>query len=269
MKRTCRSTLFQQLILVVALLAQNSCNFLILGLPFMKGEPKHFTCKDRETGEWHTCSKQYICENHLSKEEYQPDTEDSQYIDNWQNQTNMLCESKARIGFLGACFFIGVLVASTVVPVGLLSDIIGRKWIFVTTLIILIVSEVGFIYASSLDMLYASMFLLGLTFPGRIIVGINYAQEFLLQSWIEGVQPLNQATQGLTLILTAIYFQFISRSVIYLEFANLLLTVVLLVTVLGLFPESPRFSFSKERFDEARGSLDQVARFNGVDNYNK
>jgi MFS family permease len=45
----------------------------------------------------------------------------------------MLCESKQRIGFLGACFFIGVLVASTVIPVGILSDIFGRKWIFIIT----------------------------------------------------------------------------------------------------------------------------------------
>ena len=90
----------------------------------------------------------------------------------------MLCESKQRIGFLGACFFIGVLVASTIIPIGLLSDIYGRKWIFAGTLAILIVSCAGFIYAKSLEELYAYMFLLGVTFPGRIIVGINFAQEF-------------------------------------------------------------------------------------------
>jgi MFS family permease len=90
----------------------------------------------------------------------------------------MLCESKQRIGFLGACFFIGVLFASTVAPVGLLSDIYGRKWIFVGTLVILIASCVGFLYAKSLEELYVYMFMLGITFPGRIIVGINFAQEF-------------------------------------------------------------------------------------------
>jgi hypothetical protein len=31
------------------------------------------------------------------------------------------------------------------------------------------------------------MFLLGTTFPGRIIVGVNYAQEFQKKSWIEFV----------------------------------------------------------------------------------
>ena len=87
----------------------------------------------------------------------------------------MLCESKQRIGFLGACFFIGVLVASTVIPIGLLSDLYGRKWIFVATLVILIISCTGFIMAKSIEELYVYMFLLGVTFPGRIIVGINFA----------------------------------------------------------------------------------------------
>ena len=90
----------------------------------------------------------------------------------------MLCESKNRIGFLGACFFIGVLVASTILPVGFLSDVFGRKWIFVGTLGILVLSSFGFIIATTLDELYVYMFLLGITYPGRMIVGINYAYEF-------------------------------------------------------------------------------------------
>ena len=81
--RNCRSRIFQLLIIFIAVLALNSCNFLILGLPFMKSAPQHFTCKDRDTGEWHSCDKQYICSNGLSKDEYRADTEDSQYIDNW------------------------------------------------------------------------------------------------------------------------------------------------------------------------------------------
>lgn len=90
----------------------------------------------------------------------------------------MLCESKNRIGFLGACFFIGVLIASTILPVGFLSDVFGRKWIFVGTLAILVLSSFGFIIATTLDELYVYMFLLGVTYPGRMIVGINYAYEF-------------------------------------------------------------------------------------------
>lgn len=63
----------------------------------------------------------------------------------------MLCEPKERIGFLGACFFIGILVASTIIPLGYLSDIVGRKKIFIGTLIVAIIAELGFIFAKTLD----------------------------------------------------------------------------------------------------------------------
>jgi MFS family permease len=103
----------------------------------------------------------------------------------------MLCESKQRIGFLGACFFIGVLVSSTIIPVGYLSDILGRKWLFVATLLLLLVALIGFYFATSLDQLYIFMFLFGMSFPGRIIVGINYAYEFLPSDLKVYVQPIN------------------------------------------------------------------------------
>jgi len=52
----------------------------------------------------------------------------------------MLCESKKRIGFLGACFFIGVIVASTIIPLGFLSDYFGRKLVFIATIILVIIA---------------------------------------------------------------------------------------------------------------------------------
>ena len=85
-KRPCGSGRLAQIIIIfVAIMATNASNFIILGLPFMKSEPQHFTCKDRDTGEWHACTKHKICEEGLSKEEYEPDREDYNYIDNWQS----------------------------------------------------------------------------------------------------------------------------------------------------------------------------------------
>jgi len=103
-----------------------------------------------------------------------------------------MCESKTRIGFLGACFFIGVIVASTIIPVGFLGDIVGRKWPFIATLVVLIIACTGFIFATSLDQLYIFMFLLGVSFPGRIIIGINYAFEFQITKWKQYILPFSQ-----------------------------------------------------------------------------
>jgi len=35
-----------------------------------------------------------------------------------------------------------------------------------------------------------------------------------------------------------------------------------------MFPESARFNYSKQRYDEARKNLETVAKFNGIKNYN-
>lgn len=149
----------------------------------MKRVPSHFTCRSRETGEWNTCSKQYICELGLTRDEYRPDTEDYDYIDNWQSQVDMLCEPKTRIGLLGALYFVGILVASTVIPVGYISDQIGRKLVYCATIIVQITACLGLLFATEMDHLYIFLFMFGLTFPGRIIVGQSYAYEFITERW--------------------------------------------------------------------------------------
>lgn len=42
----------------------------------------------------------------------------------------------------------------------------------------------------------------------------------------------------------------------------------MLLQVLYLFPESPRFNYSKDRFEAAKANLEVVAHVNGIKNYN-
>lgn len=93
----------------------------------------------------------------------------------------MLCETKSRLGFLGACFFLGVITASSIIPVGYLSDRFGRKWVFVGTMVSEIISCYILLTATSLDYLYIGMFIMGTGHPGRFIVAVAYADEFLTQ----------------------------------------------------------------------------------------
>jgi len=173
-----RRSLFQKLLIIITLSCANTCNFIILGLPFMKTEPHHFSCKGLN-GVWSTCTKDFICSNNLSKDYYTADTEDSQYISNWVEQADMLCESKSRIGFLGACFFIGVIMATTICPMGYLSDVFGRKWVFILSMVSEIISCSLMLTTTSLDQLYVAMLIMGMGHPGRFIVAINYSDEFL------------------------------------------------------------------------------------------
>lgn len=71
------------MIIATALFCGNSINIVIIGLPFMKKEPHHLTCKIN--GVWESCTKDYICSNNLAKSNYMlPDRHsDGQYIYNW------------------------------------------------------------------------------------------------------------------------------------------------------------------------------------------
>jgi hypothetical protein len=93
-RRSCMGKFFQIMIIFVTTSALNSSNFLILGLPFMKSEPQHLTCKSRETGEWAPCTKKEVCSEGLGEDEYEIDREDYNYIENWNEQAHMLCENK-------------------------------------------------------------------------------------------------------------------------------------------------------------------------------
>ena len=98
------------------------------------------------------------------------------------------------------------------------------------------------------------MFLFGTTFPGRLIVGTNYSYEFCNENLKEYIQPIGQYAQGITLIMTAFYFQVISKKVVYLEIANAGFILYLLFQSF-FFPESPRYTYSKEDYDESKEAL--------------
>jgi MFS family permease len=58
--------------------------------------------------------------------------DDEEYINNWVEKWDMLCEPGWKVGLLGALCFLGVLISTAFVP--LVSDKVGRKVIFVVTL---------------------------------------------------------------------------------------------------------------------------------------
>jgi hypothetical protein len=122
--------------LVFIIIANEVCP-LIYGLSVLEKEPKHFTCQHvTESGEtvWTDCKKAEICDKGLSHDQFQPDTSDDEYIYNWVDTLDLLCEPKYKVGLIGSMYFIGLCIAFTFVP--LLGDQCGRKWVFILTLVI-------------------------------------------------------------------------------------------------------------------------------------
>ena len=94
-----------------------SCNPIILGMHFLQREPKYYKCW--AGSKWEPCSKRQICLGSYSKDSYVPisDTsKDSEFIDNWVDRMNLLCEPSFIIGLMGFSFFVGIILALFVVP---------------------------------------------------------------------------------------------------------------------------------------------------------
>ena len=132
-----------------------------------------------------------------------------------------------------------------------------------------IVSCYLMLYATTLDQLYVAMVIMGCGHPGRFIVAVNYADEFLTNRQKQYLLPLNQLVQGITIIFTAFHYQVLCRSIIYIQWGNLIFITSMTMYTLVYLPESPKYLYAKGMFKELRDCLEVVAYTNGIKNFRK
>lgn len=87
---------------------------------------------------WNQCTDEEICSEHIPKDHYRPVKSDPEYLDNWVNKMDLLCKPQSEIGFLGSCFFIGIIISVAFAPK--VSDEKGRLMILRASLFLQIVS---------------------------------------------------------------------------------------------------------------------------------
>jgi len=74
-----------------------------------------------------------ICDSQDDSLEFKPNTSHKEYIYNWVEKFDMLCEPRERQGMIGAFFFLGLMIGLMIIPK--LADTYGRKSVFVTTML--------------------------------------------------------------------------------------------------------------------------------------
>ena len=84
----------------------------------------------------------------MNKDLYRPITSDYEYINNWVEKWDLICEPKEKIGFLGSCFFIGIIIAIYFVPKW--ADEHGRLKYILQAFGWQIVIQIGFIVATDI-----------------------------------------------------------------------------------------------------------------------
>lgn len=144
--------------------------------------------------------------------EYKPDYDDPDYLDNWIIKFDLLCKEYKKENLMMYSFFIGAITGLIILPK--LADSIGRKVPFILTLLISIIAQIGLIVTDNFDDASMFMVVLGFTFPGKYVVGINYLLELIKDGSREQSMINLFVADVLSNILITIYYDRISRNIL-------------------------------------------------------
>ena len=130
---------------------------------------------------WKKCNREEICLEKMPKDRYRMITNDQDYINNWVEKLDLLCMPASKTGFLGSCYFIGIIMSIYYIP--LMSDQNGRRFYILGSIVVQIIGQVGLIFTKNINHAYLFMLCIGITFPGRSIILYNYALELVIPAY--------------------------------------------------------------------------------------
>jgi MFS family permease len=170
-------------------------------------------------------------------------------LQNWYEQLNLACESKAKVGFIGSSLFIGWSISAFILP--RIADIVGRRPVFMLSMFIQTIAFTGLFLSRSIYVNYAFMFLFGTASVGRCSISFLYLMELLPKAQQILVGTILQVHNSVLVVFGCIYFWKISKNWIWLELYACISGVIAMICTFFM-PESPKFLITKNKYDEAR-----------------
>ena len=104
------------------------------------------------------------------------DTKSERSLNNWHEKLDLTCVPEFKAASMMAAFFIGWAIALLFLP--RLADIYGRKGIFLTATSMQVTLMTVGLMTTSLNLMIAVFFGLGVATSVRMAVGYNYLIEF-------------------------------------------------------------------------------------------
>ncbi len=125
------------------------------------------------------CSTEVACSS--ATVNYEVDYQSIDSLHNWIEQMDLYCVSEVQLGSLGSSFMAGCFFGSFILPRA--ADIIGRKPMFVTGLVIFICVVTASLFCRNLYLAYFLLFMGGISETGRYYVAYVYLVEFMPQRY--------------------------------------------------------------------------------------
>lgn len=181
-------------------------------------------------------------------------------LHNWVEQLNLYCVSETAIGFIGSSFITGCFVGSFILPRA--ADIVGRKPMFLTGLVIFVAVVVASLFTTNLKFMYFLLFMGGISETGRYYVAYVYLIEFVPAKFQNNAGLYIFMVFGVVMTYIAMQFWFIVKYwQINAVWALVLATISFVVTVVWM-PESPRYLYSRKKFNQAAAVMERIAKLN-------
>ena len=187
------------------------------------------------------CTSSNICSKDPQISSWEVDWSSERSLDNWWVKLSLMCEPRWKVGAIGSALFLGW--CSTLLWIPPLSDLIGRKKVFVVGPVIDFFSYSVIMTTDSLDVMIAAIFIYGATTSIRVNAGWIYFQELMPKHNFTFYSMIGFEVDALIFLCATLYFWLICKTWFYFTMIGYGFTIVGLCLVWFL-PESPRLLIS-------------------------
>lgn len=210
------------------------------------------------------CKPAYFCSNRDIK--YEILQNDELTLNNWVQDFDLVCDSHLAISFYSMSWIIGFLVGFFILPY--FQDNYGRKYVYTISIFIIEIIMIIITFLprknSTKWTLYLLIFITGLFSCARFTTGYNYLTEMWPAKNLSTVSSLNNVLEGLIIISISTYYMTVSKDwepILYYAATTGLIAMTLNCVFL---PESPKWLYSKGKYELCARSLSRLAKMNGI-----
>ncbi|CAG7821166.1 unnamed protein product [Allacma fusca] len=234
---------FQFMMLIFLLGFEIPTAFLVFIPVFIGATPSIWLCDNETISRTDACT----CEGQL----YPLDSTVS-IVTEWK----LICSTSWVSDTIVSLQMLGMMFGS--ICVSQLSDWYGRRYVFLTMVLQMIVACILTATAPNAWVYAAARFLCGGAFAGFLTTTAIYSMEFLTPKWrqLSSVGPFGEGTMLLGVIA---YFLRPWRTLVWVT----LLPFTLIVVIFPFVPESPRWLLRNQKFEKCHTVLKYIARVNG------
>ena len=131
--------------------------------------------------------------------------------------------------------------------------------------VLMIIGMFGCIISKNIYETYVWLFIIGMSFGGRVLVGTTYYIEYAPDRISENGPFFLLLSFPILQTLIIIWNQFIDNSWFLIQVIMLVFQILSTLYIIIWIPESPKWMYTWKRFGEAKQILAKVGEYNGVD----